>query len=87
MVGLAADDVEAFLQVTFAIYLFTLNVSYLIFPVCGGEVRYLECNGHPANKVHGAHRFGAKCAGDLIEHEERKRDLFVRKALDITWHK
>ena len=60
MVGLAADDVEAFLQVEFSQ---PNNIS--TFAVCGGEVWYLERNGHPENKVHGADRPRAKRAGDL----------------------
>ena len=78
MVGLAADDVEAFLQVILAVpKKFNVSIAHsmavpkkiqCIFSVCGGEVWNLECHGDPANKVHGADRSGAKCAGDLIHN-------------------
>ena len=64
MVGLAADDVEAFLQVEFGQ---PNNIFWSTFAVCGGEVWYLERNGHPENKVHGADRPRAKRAGDLTQ--------------------
>ena len=64
MVGLAADDVEAFLQVKLG-QPNNICWSTFTFAVCGGEVWYLERNGHPENQVHGADRPRAKRAGDL----------------------
>ena len=83
MVGLAADDVEAFLQVEFCQ---PNNIFWSTFAVCGGEVWYLERNGHPENKVHGAHRPRAKRAGDLTTHHMELFLFFTVSLLSACRH-